>query len=92
MRGVTLFLRPVDRCFLSAKSAKHLIALGLDHIIIDARTFRPSFWPSLYVNICHYGAPILSDLVWRQDREYPTKGSLGGWKAFVNAKRKKDVL
>jgi hypothetical protein len=28
----------------------------------------------------------------RQDREYPTKGSLGGSNAFVNAKRKKTVL
>jgi hypothetical protein len=28
----------------------------------------------------------------RQDREYPIKGSLGGWNAFVNAKRKNNVL
>jgi hypothetical protein len=64
MRGVALSLRPVDRCSLCAKSAKHLVALGLDHIIIDRRPFRPSLWPSLYINICHYGAPLLSDLVW----------------------------
>src|ERR1039458_7137695 len=53
MRGVALCLRPIDCCFLSAKSAKHLVALGLDHIVIDARPFRTAFRPGFNVDGCH---------------------------------------
>jgi hypothetical protein len=35
---------------------------------------------------------FLLTLPGKQDREYPTKGSLGGYNGFVNAKRKNLVL
>jgi hypothetical protein len=73
MRGMVVCLCPINCRFLSAKSTKHLVALGLDHIIINARPFWPSLWPSLHVNICHYGSPLPSDLAWEEGQRISYK-------------------
>jgi hypothetical protein len=53
MRRVTVCFRPIDCRFLSAKSAKPLIALGLDHIVIDSRPFWTALRPRFNVDGCH---------------------------------------
>ena len=53
MRRVAVCFRPIDCFFLCAKSAKHLVTLGLDHIIIDARPLGAAFRPGFNVHGCY---------------------------------------
>lgn len=52
-RSVPLFLRPIDCFFLSFESAKHVVRMVFDYIILNGRPFSVALWPSFYVNVRH---------------------------------------
>lgn len=53
MRRMAVCFRPIDGGFLSGKSAKYVVALGLDHIVINVRAFRAALGPSFNVDGSH---------------------------------------
>jgi hypothetical protein len=53
VRRVTVCFRPIDCGFLSTKSAKQVVALRLDHVIIDAGAFGAAFRPGFNIDGCH---------------------------------------
>ncbi len=60
MRSVAVCFRPINRPFLCAKGGKHNIALGFDHIIVNARPFGTALWSGFYVDGCHNLISLLS--------------------------------
>lgn len=52
-RRVALGSRPINRFFLGSESAKNVITMVLDHIILNGRTFGPTFGTGFHVYIRH---------------------------------------
>jgi len=52
-RRVALGPGPINRFFLGSKSAKYMVRMVLNHIILNRRTFGSAFGASFYVYVRH---------------------------------------
>jgi hypothetical protein len=53
MRRMAVAFRPVDRFMLGFESAKHVVHMVLDDIVLDGAAARAAFGPRFYVYVCH---------------------------------------
>jgi len=51
--SVMLRFRPIDCFFLSFESAKLVVRMVFDYIILNSRSFSASLWTGFYVNVRH---------------------------------------